>query len=330
MRRLALIICIAIWGSCSQKSTQLLANAESSSSTANKKYTAAAESAMKTIQSFSKGSRQPNLPNLLSESALMDKETNAIYWQGGGALTISNSLTKPYLTQKGVVHVKATILTIVLWLWVWGHVSRYLISRYFSGDAVVQGGRTLLFSLPFISTTASSGDDTTKMIINPILNRIASFLTPIVQFVLLLLHSLLYLRLPEYSTKVITTTIILYLLEAYNCSTRRYLSNGMNAPSEVESYLEKIRTVEPMVTWKVRCFHYEKRELWKSWKGLIESYWMMKKKNQEGVEIGGSGMSKNLSSSLATSSEAFAESPPFWMARKVVTHQAVSTYKFGR
>ena len=286
--------------------------------------TYSAESAMKTMKDFTSKRRQQsqqNLPYLLSESALMDKETNAIYWQGGSS-TLSHSITNPYLTQKGIKHVKATILSAALWLWIWGHISRYLVTKYFTPTANQSSHKLLLFSLPFIST-----DDISTL--HPILRSVVSFITPIIQFFLLIFHSLLYLRLPQYSPKVLASTIILYLLEAWNCSTRRYLSNGMNAPTEVEAYLEKMRSVEPSVKWKVRCFHYEDRELWKSLSGFgkIMGGWMDKKGEVDG---GGDTTSDNIKQAFTqSSSETFAESPPFWMSKKVVTHQAVATYKFA-
>ncbi|KAL7552919.1 hypothetical protein ACHAWF_016172 [Thalassiosira exigua] len=298
-----------------------------STSVTTKKYTAAAESAMKTMRSLASGSRRPIPPNLLSESALMDKETNAIYWQGGADI-ISTSLTKPYLTQRGFLHVKATILTAALWLWVWGKLSRYLASRYFESGGTVQDHK-LLFSLPLISPEKAP----------PILRKIASFISPVVQFFLLLFHCLLYLRLPQYSPKVIATTIILYLLEAYSCSTRRYLSHALDAPAEVESYLEQIRRVEPAVTWKVRCFHYEDREFWKNiqnctgaWK--IWTNWM-RKSVEDGGDADEGGKARDQIGAAPSNSgskngaETVSDSPPLWLARKVITHQAVGTYKFG-
>lgn len=302
-----------------QRSLSLRAGSSSqpTSATANKKYTAAAEEAMKTLNSFASKNRQPTMPNLLSESALMDKETNAIYWQGGADI-FSTSLATPYLTQRGVLHVKGTILTIALWLWVWGHASRYLASTYFESTAGGARGHKLLFSLPFISPDS----------VPPFLQKVASFIAPVIQFCLLLVHSLLYLRLPQYSTKVLVATIMLYLLESYTCSTRRYLWNAMNAPSEVEAYLERIRKVAPCVTWKVRCFHYEEREFWKSWNGIgkVLGGWMNK---NAGDGDGNSNMTSDTKPSAPSSSGTFGESPPPWMARKVVTHQAVGTYKFG-
>lgn len=311
---LLLILCTDIW---IHQSSKFVVYAESAP-------TYSAESAMKTMKAFTSKRRQqsqPNLPNLLSESALMDKETNAIYWQGG-ASTLSHSITNPYLTQKGIKHVKATILSAALWLWIWGHISRYLVTKYFTPTSNQSNSHKLLYSLPFIST-----DDISTL--HPILRSIVSFITPIIQFLLLLFHSLLYLRLPQYSPKVLATTIILYLLEAWNCSTRRYLSNGMNAPTEVETYLEKMRSVEPSVKWKVRCFHYEDRELWKSLSGFgkIVEGWIDKKEKVDGGE---DTTSDNIKQAFTqSSSETFAESPPFWMSKKVVTHQAVGTYKFA-
>ena len=294
----------------------------------NKKYTTAAAEAMKTMNSFTVGStRQSTVPTLHSESALMDKETNAIYWQGGADI-LSSSLTNPYLTQRGVVHVKATILTVLLWLWVWGNVSRYLISRYFAPGSGSVHGNNLLFMLPFISSENAPS----------FLRKIASCITPVIQFVLLLFHSLLYLRLPQYSPNVIVIIILLYLLESYSCSTRRYLSHAMNAPEEVEAYLERIRNIKPCVTWKVRCFHYEDRELWKSVKGirkLMESRAKKRNKTWGRIAEGGKLLGMHLSNSHAkpastSSSGAVVESPIPWATRKVITHQAVGTYKFGR
>jgi len=275
-----------------------------STPTTNKKYTAAAESAMKTINSITSNSqrrRQPALPNLLSESALMDKETNAIYWQGGSDI-ISTSLTKPYLTERGVLHVRATILSAILWLWIWGKVSRYLVSTYFesSSSSTTMLGQGQLFTMAFT---------------NPLVQKVASILAPIIRFILLLIHSLLYLRLPRYSPKFLMSTILLYLIEAYSCSTRRYLSHALNAPTEVEAYLERMRVAKPVVKWKVRCFHYEDR-----FRGLKELGRKFDNMNER---------LHNALDSSSSSKKSFGDAPPLWMAKKVVTHEAVGTYKFA-
>lgn len=73
-------------------------NRGGSSSPPNKKYSGAAKSALQTIQSFKRAKlTHPSSAHLLlSESALMDKETNAIYWQDIETSNIlSTSLTRP-------------------------------------------------------------------------------------------------------------------------------------------------------------------------------------------------------------------------------------------
>ena len=237
----------------------------------------------------------------------MDKETNAIYWQGGSDI-ISTSLTKPYLTEKGVLHVKATILSGILWMWVWGKVSRYLVSTYFESSNNVAADSSS-------STLLGHGHLFTMAFTHPLLQKVSTILAPIIQFILLLIHSLLYLRLPSYSPKFLITTIILYLIEAFTCSTRRYLSHALNAPTEVEAYLERIRIAKPVVKWKVRCFHYEDRL-----RGLKELGKKFDNVNEK--------LHDALDSSRSASSKSFGDAPPLWMAKKVVTHEAIGTYKF--
>jgi len=133
---------------------------------------------------------------------------------------------------------------------------------------------------------------------------------------MLLIHSLLYLRLPSYSPKFLITTILLYLIEAFSCSTRRYLSHALNAPTEVEDYLERIRLAKPVVKWKVRCFHYEDRL--RGLKELGKKFENVNEKLHDALD----------SSSPSASSKSFGDTPPLWMAKKVVTHEAVGTYKF--
>lgn len=205
---------------------------------------------------------------------------------------------------------RATILSGILWLWVWGKLSRYLASTYFessknTADASLLGQRQL-FTMAFT---------------NPILQKVVTLVEPILQFILLLIHSLLYLRLPSYSPKFLITTILLYLIEAFSCSTRRYLSHALNAPTEVEEYLERIRLAKPVVKWKVRCFHYEDRL-----RGLKELGKKVEDVNEKLHDVLDSSSPSAASSS--SSSKSFADTPPLWMAKKVVTHEAVGTYKF--
>ena len=179
----------------------------SSTSPPTKKYTSVAQSALETIHSYKSSPKlhpahpSSSSPLLLAESALMDKETNAIYWQDVETSDIlSTSLTRPYLTQRGVLHVRATVLFAVLWLWLWGNLSRWLCRRYFE---------------PRHDNIGSSWDKLSSS--HPIRHAVLSMVKPILQFLILLLHSLLYLRPPPYPPKLLATTLGLYLLESYGC-----------------------------------------------------------------------------------------------------------------
>ena len=291
-----------------------------SSSPPNKKYTGAAASALQTIQSYKKSKLSPSTstPILLSESALMDKETNAIYWQDVETTNIlSTSLTRPYLTQKGVVHVRATILFAIIWLWIWRRFSHWLCKRYFEQHQQPSENQDVTMAAMATSVSVLSALDKLSSS-NLVVQKMLSVLKPILRFALLTLNALLYIRPPPYPRKVIVATLALYLLESYGCSTRRYLSHAMNAPKELTEYLESLRNAQPVVKWKVRCFHYEEREMWKwilSSGGIVRTL--------VGLVIGKGD------DTIATD---FTQkrSKPSWMTKKVVTHQAIGNYKFGR
>ncbi|KAL7484371.1 hypothetical protein ACHAW6_010004 [Cyclotella cf. meneghiniana] len=287
----------------------------SSTSPPTKKYTSVAQSALETIHSYKSSPKLPpsassSSPLLLAESALMDKETNAIYWQDVETSDIlSTSLTRPYLTQRGVVHVRATVLFAVLWLWVWGNVSRYICRRYFERRQSNFGS-----ALDKLSSS------------NPILRAFLAIVKPILRFLLLLTHALLYLRPPPYPPELLATTLGLYLLESYGCSTRRYLSHAVNAPKELMEYLESLRSAEPVVKWKVRCFHYEEREVWK-WilnggGGFLRFLLGFMGRSTSGGRVEERGIEMDVT-------KLGKKNVPPWMTKKVITHQAVGTYKYG-
>lgn len=50
--------------------------------------------------------------------------------------------------------------------------------------------------------------------------------------------------------------VVLYLVEAANCSTRRYLSN-IKTPSQVQEYLYQLQQVTPRIRFHLDCYHYE-------------------------------------------------------------------------
>lgn len=50
--------------------------------------------------------------------------------------------------------------------------------------------------------------------------------------------------------------LILYLVEAATCSTRRYLDN-IKTPLEVRDYIGQLQEVAPRVRFHLECYHYE-------------------------------------------------------------------------
>ena len=51
--------------------------------------------------------------------------------------------------------------------------------------------------------------------------------------------------------------VLLYFWEAYTCQTRQYISNALTSPEQVEQYMEELRQQPPIITWKLRAFHYQ-------------------------------------------------------------------------
>ena len=267
----------------------------------NAKYASAAASAMETIaslQSASRGRKRAGTgrgdaaahngypDGLSSESALFDRETRAVYWQGGrrsDAASLASSLAGPVLGRHGAGrHVRACVLTAALWLWAWGVLARHLAGKYFEGEDGARVYRSLL-ALPFLTELE-----------NPVARRAAaSLVRPALRFALLLVHALLHVRLPPYSPLALAAVVGLYLLESSTCSTRRYLSHSLDAPGELRAYLDGLRAAPPAVRWTVRCFHYEERPALRPVGRLLRKD---------------------------------ADNPPPWLARKVVTHEAAARY----
>ncbi len=132
---------------------------------------------------------------------------------------------------------------------------------------------------------------------------------------LLFLADWTVLRFPQVNGKLLTAAIVLYILEAYTCSTRRYLANAISTPVELEAYVERLRQEPPVVTWKVRCFHYERRR-WisiLSYLSVIVKFLTLKRE-EERIDLEPSSV----------------EPSPWMFTRKVVTNQAVSHFNYTR
>jgi hypothetical protein len=211
--------------------------------------------------------------SITGESALIDRETGRVFWEGGSSTTRWESLVPRLLDQYGVDHFKAAFLTGLLTLAIFGVISSCM--------------RQLKESNP---------DPASQPII-------ISFVWTLLEWTIL--------RFPKIENKwLVLITIILYLLESYNCSTRRFLANAISSPSGVEEYIEQMRKEPPVVTWKVQTFHYERRSLLPLHKMCRRFF----NKNSSAEEI------------LAPKN-----SPPiFLFTKRVISHSATATYEFKR
>jgi hypothetical protein len=163
---------------------------------------------------------------IMGESALIDRETGRVYWEGGASSTLSESIFAANLDKFGAEHAQSVLLTA-------------FITIAFLG--ILAGWLRQIIQVP------SNGYDETS-------SRIA-------RLAFIFMSDMLG-RIPRFKNKwLVMATIALYFLESYNCDTRRFLANALSSPGGVEQYIEHLRSQQPIVTWMVRSFHYRKRRI---------------------------------------------------------------------
>lgn len=185
--------------------------------------------------------------SVMGESALIDKETGRIFWEGGSTSTLSASLS-PFLEGLGVRHFRASVLSGILLLSLVSNVVAWIRGRFEESSFVREGTGSW-----FVKS-------------------------------LLLIINWTILRLPKLDNRFVLVVFLLYLVEATTCSTRRYLANAISSPAELESYIEKLRQEPPAVAWKVRCFHYERRR-WLSMLLLVKLWKLLLKRSDDDNEL---------------------------------------------
>ena len=227
--------------------------------------------------SLSGGSMRPSL--VIGESALMDKETGRVFWEGGSSSTLSASVAPKLKAILGVHHLKASLLSGILLLAVVGFLAQWL------KDKIDQS--TLFQRRP-----------------RPFYLNASLFL---IQWTIL--------RAPKFEPWFLASIVILYLLEAFFCSTKRFLANAIEG-DELEKYLEQLRDTPPVIEWKVRSFHYEPRAWTAPLAGLLEVWGQIRQKQKSTVA----------SSLLEPSSQEVSQ--PSWVRRKKVTQVSTGSYNF--
>ena len=155
----------------------------------------------------------PKVAPLLGESAIIDKETGRVYWQGGEQSLFHAIVGHTYLKNRAGLarHVRATIYSCILWI----SVIKFLARRV----------------LADIDTHTNLLDGTLS---NERIRRVVRYATNVLKFFLVCLTCL-----PKFHRSFLMTIFIFYFIESYTCSTRKYLSNVL-IPENVESYLVRI------------------------------------------------------------------------------------------
>jgi hypothetical protein len=160
--------------------------------------------------------------SIIGESALVDKETGRIFWEGGES-TLTASVFPKLRTHLGLYYLRASLLSVILILAVARIVASWLKVTFDQSTILQKQPRPFHVSVIFF-----------------------------------LVQSTLFAA-PQFEPWFIVSIAILYILEAYLSDTRRYLANALPSPNGVEDYLERLREVSPVVEWKVRSFQYQVR-----------------------------------------------------------------------
>ena len=139
----------------------------------------------------------------------------------------------------------------------------------------------------------------------------------LIKFSYALLANTLY-RLPHLESHwLIALTVLLYLLESYFCNTRRFLANSISGPTELEEYIEQLRQQEPVVTWVVRSYHYQKRKIFSLPELLRSLFRHMKREDDQ----------QSFPTMMPPSRKC---RPAFPFTKKVITNEATTFYSYQR
>jgi hypothetical protein len=245
---------------------------------------------------------------ILGESAIVDKETGQVFWQGGKQSLFDSTIGHSYLSsqQEGVLqHMKATLLSCILWI---------SFIRWIAEWALKQN----VFMAKLWETVHPS-------------QKIVHALRIVTRAMLFCLACL-----PKLKREFLILTVILYFLEAYHCSTRKYLTNAISCPGEVESFMEGLCEEEPMVTWKIRCYHYEKRkwlsmlllvDVWKYLSCMLANASAASKTNTTLRDDDHHHDDDETSRDATHSTESLGKS---FLTKKVITHQSKRNYKVAQ
>jgi hypothetical protein len=224
--------------------------------------------------------------SILGESALLDRDSGRVYWEGGSSNTLYESLI-PKLDQYGAEHAQAAVLST-------------LITLAFLGVLAGWTRHALEQNPTWMTTASSSATGTIAAIISAIVT--------VLQFTIL--------RMPTIHNRwLVAASVALYFLESYNCSTHRYLTNAITSTEELEVYIDKLREEQPIVSWQVITYHFERRKIF-ALPSLV-STWIRRARLKESLGVlEDIPQTKNCRSMF-----------PF--TRKVISHKGTAFYDYG-
>jgi hypothetical protein len=241
---------------------------------------------------------------ILGESAIVDKETGQVFWQGGKQSLFDSTVGHSYIStqQEGLVqHIRSTLFSFILWMSFIRFVAEWALKR------------KILTRL-------------TESMMHPS-QRVLDIVRLLTRAMLICLACL-----PKFNRVFLILVFIGYAIESYTCSTRKYLSNALSCPEEVETYIENLRDEGPTVSWQIRCYHYEKRK-WLCRLLLVDTYNYfhgLLKASKDNEVSSNSFLPEVVIDSNATISEVGAlHVGPSMLTRKVISHQTTQSYRVG-
>lgn len=206
------------------------------------------------IEEFLRHRYDIQLPNVGDgQSALVDKQSRRVYWQSGGPTIHPQDVFGRSFFLSQWSHCKAIILSTFLWTCILTLAITQRLWQYMVllTKVIAQPPPT-----PIVSTTA---DITAKTKVAwMVLSCIQQFVRKIISVALSIILILTKPRFQQFTCNpyVIAIIYLLYLSESYTSSTRRYLANTLSQ-HHVETLMEHLRNTKPIVTWSIRCFHYD-------------------------------------------------------------------------
>jgi len=186
-------------------------------------------------------------------STLIDGTTGRVYWQ-------SEILPVPSVPFRDLLpgfvpawcrnHIRASLLSLALWY----AVARNVVFPIFLSVASEALSSEAVWGVALRGAPVAASTPRPLAAVYHILHYLRVLLSHVVSAVRWILSVLPALHSPGF----LIALVALYLIESATCSTRQYLSFVLT-PDGAAELIKHLISSPPVVTWTVRCFHYEWR-----------------------------------------------------------------------